>query len=187
METPVALSNRPMNFISQQKLFKWIEQSRQQDLAKVRMLSLRLTDIDLSPLLAAMSSSGGNETQSAWSLYNTELERLDGALRCLPGLEHLTIVPPSRNTSSLLSGIYRSFLSQIPKRCLKLQHLIIHDFETVLEAVPALKRVRKVDFQELIPSPSPSRSPNLLHSRMMADKGKAKDAVVKVEVDTDDG
>ncbi|KAF7191945.1 hypothetical protein HII31_06755 [Pseudocercospora fuligena] len=187
METPLVLSHRPVNFISQQKLFTWIEQSQQQDLARVRTLSLRLTDIDLSPLLAATSSSGGGETESAWGLYNTELERLDGALRCLPGLEHLTIVPPSRNKSSLLRGIYRSFLSQIPKRCLKLQHLIIHDFETLLETVPELKNVRKVDFEEPTTASSLSRSPNSLHSRMMADKGKAKDAVVKMEVDTDDG
>ncbi|KXT00009.1 hypothetical protein AC578_4852 [Pseudocercospora eumusae] len=187
METPLALFHRPVNFISQQKLFAWIEQSQQQDLARVRTLSLRLTDIDLSPLLAATSSSGRGESESAWSLYNTELERLDSALRCLPGLEHITIVPPSRNKSSLLSGIYRSFLSQIPKRCLKLQHLVIYDLETLLETVPGLKSVRKVDFEEPTSSPRPSRSPNSLHGRMMADKGKAKDAVVKMEVDTDDG
>ncbi|EME88588.1 uncharacterized protein MYCFIDRAFT_192721 [Pseudocercospora fijiensis CIRAD86] len=187
METPVTRSHRPVNFLSQKKLFTWIEQSQQQDLARVRTLSLRLTDIDLSSLLDPILSGGRRETQSVWSLYNTELERLDGALRCLPGLEHLTIVPPSNNKSSLLSGIYRSFLSQIPKRCPKVQHLIVHDHESLLETVPGLKNIHKVDFEDAASSPSPIRSPNSLHRRMMADQGKAKHVIVKMEADTDDG
>ena len=70
METPLTPSHRPVNFVSQQKLFTWIEQSQQQDLARVRTLSLRLTDIDLSPLLAATPSSGGGETR-AHGVYTT--------------------------------------------------------------------------------------------------------------------
>lgn len=185
MEESAKVFLRPVKFDSQQKLFAWIERSEQQGLARVRTLTLRLTEIDLSPLLDRRASNRNGTGPSAWNLYKLELERLDGALRFLPDLEHLTVVPPSKNKSSLLHGIYRSFLSQVPVRCLRLKCLTLYDHKNLLEKIPALSSLPQIDFEQPTPSPSLCRSPNSSYSRLVAEKGKAREAVVKMEVDSD--
>lgn len=184
MEASSILYLRPVSFPSQSKLFAWIERSRENDLKRVRTLTLRLTDIDLSPLLDPTASrpSGG---QSAWSLYQQELERLDGALRCLPGIEQLSIIPPKRMQSSLLKGIYLSFLNQLSLRCPKLKYLTIHDKADVLQKVPSLSTISKVIFAEPTPSPSAGRSPTD-QDKLPSGRGKAREVSVKMEIDDDD-
>lgn len=139
MEARPTLYKRPTSFASQAKLFAWIERSQQKDLRRVRTLTLRLMDIDLSPLLDQSSSPGGKSRTSVWALYQTELERLDDACKALPKLSSLTIVPPKNGRSQLLKGLYHSFLALIPNRLPKLKQLELQDGDEVLNTVPTLK------------------------------------------------
>ena len=143
MEARPTLYKRPTSFSSQAKLFEWIDRSRNQDLKRVRTLTLRLTDIDLS-LLLDQSSPTRTTRASVWILYQSELERFDDALKALPSLSNLTIVPPKSGRSQLLKGLYHSLLGLIPKRCPKLGRLELQDSDEILEAVPSLKDVRGV-------------------------------------------
>lgn len=145
MEARPTLYKRPASFPSQAKLFDWIDDSRKQDLKRIRTLTLRLTDIDLSSLIDQSSPSTARET-SLWARYQAELGRLDDALRALPNLSSLTIVPPKAGRSQLLKGLYHSFLSRIPRRCAKLKRLEVQDDEQILPSVPVLRQIREVVF-----------------------------------------
>lgn len=138
MEARPTLYKRPTSFPSQAKLFAWIDSSRKQDLKRVRTLTLRLTDIDLSPLLEEPSPK--RQTRgSVWTIYQSELDRFDDALKALPNLSSLTITPPKPNRSQLFKGLYHSLLALIPQRCPKLKRFELQDGDEILEAVPALK------------------------------------------------
>lgn len=147
MEAQAVLYQRPTSFSSQAKLFAWIERSRRTNLERVRTLSLRLTDIDLSPFFEA-GITQRRKRMSAWSMYQTELERLEQALISLPNLSRLTIIPPRLGRSQLLKGLYRSFLGMIPHKCQKIRQLELHDSDEILKSVPALRDVRAVTFTE---------------------------------------
>lgn len=140
MEARPTLYKRPTSFSSQAKLFEWIDRSRRQDLRRVRTLKLRLTDIDLSSLLD-QSTPTRTTRASVWTLYQSELGRFDDALKALPNLSSLTIVPPESGRSQLLKGLYHSFLGLVTKRCPKLGRLELQDSDDILDAVPALKDV----------------------------------------------
>ena len=113
----------------------------------MRTLTLRLIDVDLTPLLNHGSIREGNST-SVLSLYERELLRLKQALDAVPNLSRLTIVAPKASRSELLKGLYWSFLHSIPERCPKLRELQVHDSSDILETVPALKQIPCVTFTE---------------------------------------
>ena len=150
MEAQPALYKRPTSFKSQINLFAWIDRSRRSNLNRVRTLTLRLTDVDLTPLFDRSSPSRRSKT-NIFTLYETELRRLDDAFAALSNLTNLTIVPPRICQSQLLKGLYYSFLALLPRRCPKLSRLEVHDAKDILEAVPALKNVANVVFMEPAP------------------------------------
>jgi len=156
MEAQPLLYQRPIKLSSQTKLFDWLRRSRASNLKQVKNLTLRLTDIDLSPLLDPDIIRDEPQT-SAWTLYNDEIVRLDRAFRSLPALTELTVIPPRIIHSQLLRGLYLSLLALIPKHYPRLRLLVIHDESTILEAVTALQGLLKVTFKE--PAPLHNRSP----------------------------
>ena len=87
-------------------------------------------------------------TPSAWSMYEDELSRFDAALRSLPSLTEITIVPPRAMHSQLLKGMYLSLLALIPRLHPGLKLLIIHDDEAMLDVVTALRNLPKVIFKD---------------------------------------
>lgn len=160
MEAQPLLYQRPIKLSSQAKLFDWIRRSRSSNLRQVKNLTLRLTDIDLSLLLDPDALQQDPPT-SAWTLYNDEIVHLDRALRSLPGLTELTIIPPRIIHSQLLRSLYLSFLALIPKHYPRLRLLVIHDESTILDAVAALQGLPKVTFKDSAPSTqASSRSPH---------------------------
>ncbi|KAF2209517.1 hypothetical protein CERZMDRAFT_86842 [Cercospora zeae-maydis SCOH1-5] len=143
MEASTILYQRPVHFSSQKKLFAWIDRSDSADLARVRFLTLRLTDVDLSPLFDANPDPHAHR-MTAWDLYQRELIRLDGALEALPSLNQLMLVPPDKHKSMFLKSMYVCFLRRIPIRCLRLERLVVHDDNNVLQKVPELRGLAKV-------------------------------------------
>ena len=162
MEAQPLLYHRPIKLSSQTKLFDWVNRSRPQNLKHVRNLSLQLTDVDMTLRASSgRSSQTPNQHQhqhqqhhhyqapSAWSLYEEELCNFDVALRSLPSLTEITIVPPRAMHSQLLRGMYLSLLALIPRvhPCLKL--LVVHDDEaSVLKAVKVLRNLPRVVFKD---------------------------------------
>ncbi|TKA82058.1 hypothetical protein B0A55_01501 [Friedmanniomyces simplex] len=143
MEAQSTLYQRPLTFASQAKLFAWIDRSRSWNLKRVKTLTLRLTDVDLSPLL---DPEQRHTRTSVWGLYQQELERLDHAMEVLPGIELLTISPPGPSHSHLLRGVYLSFLGLIQVRCQKLQLLVLEDDEAVADRVPTLRSIGSIGY-----------------------------------------
>ncbi|KAK5677242.1 hypothetical protein LTS10_010431 [Elasticomyces elasticus] len=143
MEALPVLYQRPLAFDSQPSLFAWIERSRSSNLKRVHTLDLRLTDIDLGPLL---DQDRRSTRTSVWALYQSELERLDHALKALTGLHELTVTPPGASHSMLLNSMYLSFLARIPMHSPRLRRLILKDNEEVLNKVPALNSLASVVF-----------------------------------------
>ncbi|KAK3072207.1 hypothetical protein LTR53_007238 [Teratosphaeriaceae sp. CCFEE 6253] len=135
------LYQRRLTFNSQADLFTWLNRSRSTNLQRVRSLTLKLTDVDLAPVLdpAQRYSSAG-----VWTLYQRELERLADALAALPKVTTLTVTPPTARHSQLLRGLYLSFLALIPRRLLKLARLEIEDSLAVLGTVPMLRQLKTV-------------------------------------------
>ena len=144
MEAQPVLYRRPKSFTSQSKLFSWIDRGQRANLERVRMLKLQLTDVDLSALLQQTPSK--RKPTTAWSLYQAELEQLQEALRSMPNLSSLTIIPPKGSGSMLLTSFYRDFLASIPGRCPKLRILELHDSEELLNVYPGLKDVQDLRF-----------------------------------------
>jgi len=141
MEARPTLYQRPLSFTSQTDLFAWIGRSRSTNLKRVRDLTLRLTDVDLSPVL---SPDHRQTRMSVWALYQSELERMDHALASLPNLAALTITPPGPSHSQLLRGMYFSILALIPQRHPKLHSLVIEDTIELLEKVPTLHQLASI-------------------------------------------
>jgi hypothetical protein len=147
MEAEPIRYQRPQSFSSQAKLFLWLDRSREANLERVHTLTLHLTDVDLSRLLdPTMTSAPKHPT--AWSIYEEALGRLEDALRSLPNLSSLTIIPPKDNRSALLKKFSQLFLTTIPTHCPKLKRLELHDTKRVLEHVPTLHSIREVVFTE---------------------------------------
>lgn len=175
MEAQPLLYQRPIKLSSQAKLFDWIRRSRSSNLRQVKNLTLRLTDIDLSPLL----DPGILQTHpqiSAWTLYNDEIAHLDRAFRAIPALVELTIIPPRIIHSQLLRGLYLSLLALIPDHYPRLRLLVIHDESAVLEAVAALQGLPKVTFKE---PATPSRSPQSVGTPPSLRPSPSKSTLVK--------
>lgn len=147
MESQPLVYQRPIKLPSQARLFDWIEHSRPQNLKQVRHLSIQLTDVDLSPLLVP-NRPPDQSAPTASSLYENELARFDAALRSLPGLTELTVVPPRLLHSQLLRGMYLSLLALIPRLHPSLKLLIVHDDPAVLDVVSALQSLPKVVFKD---------------------------------------
>ncbi|CAK3824662.1 Hypothetical predicted protein [Lecanosticta acicola] len=159
MEASPILYQRPINFPSQTRLMAWITRSSQTDLNRVRTLTLRLTDVDFSPLFESSPTNRTTARPTAWNLYQQELETLDKALQSLPNLVHLAIIPPERNNSQLLRSMYFSFLGLIPERLPRLRRLTIHDEDSLQDKIPNLKKLPDVVFdQPKSASSSPSSS-----------------------------
>ncbi|KAK4547587.1 hypothetical protein LTR36_000544 [Oleoguttula mirabilis] len=142
MEAKPTLYQRHLTFASQANLFDWIGRSRSSNLKRVRTLTLRLCDVDLSPLFDSKRPKGTN----AWSLYQSHIEKLEHAFASLPNVSELTITPPKAGHSQLLRSMYLSILALIARRYPKLKRLTINDTAVVLEKVPGLKQIGNVDF-----------------------------------------
>lgn len=123
-EAQTTLYQRPLSFPSQADLFSWIHRSSTRNLRRVRCLQLRLTDVDLSPLLDRGLQHTG---RSAWKLYQSELERLEHALRNLPNTAEWTVRLPRDSGSVFLRGLVSSFVKLLPHRLPLLQHLSLED------------------------------------------------------------
>jgi hypothetical protein len=166
----------PMSFSSQAKLYAWLSTASDSDIKRLRDLTLRLTDIDLTPLFenhhpSSPSSSRRESRQSAWSLYQQDLEKLDRAMKSLTGLAELTIIPPEQGTA-LVRGMYLTALGIVANRCKGLRCLTVRDREDVREKVPGLGKLGKVVFE----GPEVKKPV----------KREAVGVVVKVEADEDD-
>ncbi|KAM3421306.1 hypothetical protein BST61_g1705 [Cercospora zeina] len=185
METSTILYQRPVHFASQKKLFTWIDRSESADLARVRFLTLRLTDVDLSPLFVASPDSQGHRI-TAWDLYQRELVHLDGALEALPSLSQLILVPPDRNKSMFLKSMYMCFLRRIPIRCLKLERLIVHDDNNVLQKVPELRRLAKVVCESSVSSHGSSSLLGAISDSPHSQVKREERAVIKEEFASDE-
>lgn len=146
MEAQPLLYQRPIKLTSQAKLFDWVDRSRSQHLKQVRHLTLQLTDVDLS--LSLDPTQQNERAHSAWTMYEKELARFDTALRSLPGLTEITIVPPRIMHSQLLRGMYLSVLALIPRLHASLKLLVVHDEASVQDMVKALQALPKVIFKE---------------------------------------
>jgi hypothetical protein len=147
MEAQPLLYQRPVKLSSQTKLFDWVRRSRASNLKQVRHLALQLTDIDMTPSLV-FDKAQAQRAPSAWSMYEDELSRFDAALRSLPNLTEITIVPPRAMHSQLLRGMYLSLLALIPRLRPGLKLLIIHDEQATLDVVSALRALPKVIFKD---------------------------------------
>jgi hypothetical protein len=147
MEAQPLLYQRPVRLSSQTKLFDWVSRSRNSNLKQVRHLALQLTDVDMTPTLV-FDKIQAQRTPSAWSLYEDELSRFDAALRSLPSLTEITIVPPRAMHSQLLRGMYLSLLALIPRSHPGLKLLIIHDEAATLDMVTTLRGLPKVIFKD---------------------------------------
>jgi hypothetical protein len=147
MEAQPLLYQRPVKLSSQTKLFDWVRRSRASNLKQVRHLALQLTDIDMTPSLV-FDKAQAQRAPSAWSMYEDELSRFDAALRSLPNLTEITIVPPRAMHSQLLRGMYLSLLALIPRLHPGLKLLIIHDEQATLDVVSALRALPKVIFKD---------------------------------------
>lgn len=147
MEAREVLYRRTLTFDSQAKFFAWISRSSARNLNRVRTMTLSLIDVDLDSLLED-SSCGRRTRATIWSLYHNDLNRLEQSLSALPNLSRLVVIPPQIGQSQLLKNMYRSFLAEIPKRCLRLKELEVCDFDSLLETIPELKEVRQVTFTD---------------------------------------
>lgn len=177
MESEVLLNQRPITFSSQAKFFSWIADTDSAELKRVKTIKLHLTDIDLSSLFdpRPIADRGGGRSSSCWYLYSAELLRLDQALQALSGLVELTIIPPERPTS-LMRGMYLSFLEVIPQRCPRLKLLTIYDQESLLQKIPGLKKVPRVVFLD----------PRDLKSGFVVPvKSEIRDREVKIKMETE--
>lgn len=181
MEAEPIRYQRPQSFASQAKFFIWVDRSRDSNLERVRTLTLHLTDVDLSQLMASVPMSPRNYS-TAWSIYQAELERLDGALRSLPNINSLTIIPPKDSRSMLLRQFYKVILSMIPSRCPKLKRLELHDTEDVLNHTPTLKHIQDLVFTE-----SRSESSATSPSEEEPTNYASGSSVVKLESNSPDG
>jgi hypothetical protein len=147
MDAETTLARYPAFFSSQARLFAWIERSRSTTLARVRSLTLQLTDIDLSPLLQSPSSQV-DARLPAFGLYSEELKRLCDALAALPNLSNLTVVPPKGIRTTLLKGMYVSFLTTLPEKCKNLKQVQLYDDKDNLGSTFSLKDI-EVTFKSL--------------------------------------
>ena len=150
MEAQPVIYQRPKSFTSQGRLFSWMDRSSHSNLERVRTLTLHLTDVDLSPLLNQNDLEARQNT-TAWSLYQADLDKLENALRSLPNLASLSIVPPKESSSMLLKGFYHSFLAMIASRCPKLRRLELHDSADILDRAPSLNEISQVTFTRSVP------------------------------------
>ena len=181
MEAEPIRYQRPQSFSSQAKFFLWLDHSHVSNLERVRTILLHLTDVDLSVLLDP-STTNHRRHSTAWSIYQEELSKLEKALRSLPNLSNLTIIPPKDNRSMLLRQFYRRFLAIIPTRCAKLQRLELHDTAGVLEYAPTLNAIREVVFTE---AAYDHRTP--VRQEELQREAATPPRVVKVETDDVDG
>jgi hypothetical protein len=147
MEAQPLLYQRPVRLSSQTKFFDWVSRSRNSNLKQVRHLALQLTDVDMSATLV-FDKIQAQRAPSAWSLYEDELSRFGAALRSLPSLTEITIVPPRAMHSHLLRGMYLSLLALIPRSHPGLKLLIVHDEAAILDLVVALRGLPKVIFKD---------------------------------------
>lgn len=143
MEAKPILYQRRLVFDSQDAFLGWVASSTSSNLRRVRVLTIGLTDIDLSPLSHQHQNHAGKDL-NAWSLYQRELNRLDEALRALPNVAELTIRPPAASHSRLLRSLYLSFLSLIPCHYSRLKRLVVEDDEQTIARVPSLNQLRTV-------------------------------------------
>lgn len=147
MESTRLLHQRPISFSSQARLFSWITETPSAELKRIRTITLHLTDIDLSSLFdpRPIADKENGRSSSCWYLYSQELLRLDGALQSLPGLMDFTVIAPETCTS-LVRGMYLSFLEVVSQRVPGLQRLTVYDQDTLLQKVPALRHLDNVIF-----------------------------------------
>lgn len=144
MEAQPEVYQRAITFSSQENLYKWLQSSPAPKTGQATSIVLKLTEIDLSPLVST-SGKRNPSNESAWALYQKDLEKLDRSLTRLPGLRHLTVIPPT-SPPTLLKGLYTSFLDLIARRCPELRELILQDDQRVIAAAPSLTHIAKVTF-----------------------------------------
>lgn len=140
----------PIVASSQNILFSFIAGSTPENLAQVTTATLHLTDVDLSSLLNQRFTDTRSELK-AYDIYEKELARLDSALRALPGLQNLTIVPPVSMHSALLRGMYLSLLKLVAGRT-NVRQLSIRDSDWVAQHVPTLKDIPSVTYSRAVAS-----------------------------------
>ena len=139
-------SRRPQNLVS---IVDVSENRRSQPCLESRTSAHALTSPDRHQSLSTPGSiydqfsqtfqGNGPSTKSAWSIYQEELSKLEKALRSLPNLSSLTIIPPKDNRSMLLRQFYRRFLGIIPTRCAKLQRCELDSFHPSQSPRPGCK------------------------------------------------
>lgn len=106
------LYQRTITFRSQGVFNAWLAVTPNNMLDQVSKISLSIQDVDLRPILGTEASNSHTRTSPrlmTWDLYQTELDRLEQALRKVPKVRTITIRAPS----SQYSFLYREFMEKI--------------------------------------------------------------------------
>lgn len=106
------LYQRTVTFRSQGIFNAWSAATPNDMLDQVSKMSLSIQDVDLRPILATEASISQTRTPPrlmTWDLYQTELDRLEQALRKVPKVKTITIRTPPCQPSFL----YHDFMEKI--------------------------------------------------------------------------
>lgn len=146
LEAQKFIFKRPLSFDSQVELYGWLKMVGTKNLHHVTSVSLRLQDIDLSPLLSSLNRY--MPRLHCWDLYEIELETLSDALLRLSNIHSFTI---SKATPYLNhSYLYREFLfsfSVLVGRChKKLRHMTLEEDLPSLGFLASMQNLRSFQF-----------------------------------------
>lgn len=75
MDAQAEMYRLPFSFPSQDQLYNWLRNNPPAKTRQVSTIILELTDIDISPLISS-SSERDLHADSAWSLYQKDLEKV---------------------------------------------------------------------------------------------------------------
>lgn len=109
MEAAPYIYNQHATFESQALFFTWLAQSHPANLLRVREMSLRLSDIDVSSRI-----DSSHNQPVLWDMYADELTRLCDSFRRLPNLCKLRILDPRSLHSHLFKDLVHQFLRHLP-------------------------------------------------------------------------
>lgn len=118
-----------LTFLSQARLFIWLESSDPSTLKQVKAITLGLSDISLDSVfdyqdetdLAALSVS---------QMYAAELTRLGSAFEQIPSLTSLTLLAPTTPHCFLFMDLYHHFVSMISNRFVNITALNLPNLHT---------------------------------------------------------
>lgn len=122
MEARPSVYGQRLIFESSLSLFRCIESSNPAQIATIKDVTLRLTDIDTSVIFSRPRDADSKQS-GIMTLYEEELQRLDGALMKLSDLRRLTILEPPSTHSYLFRDLVDRFARLARTRLVHLEEL----------------------------------------------------------------